>query len=251
MLKTRIIPTLLFKNHSLVKGKNFDSSRVVGSVLESVKLYEVREVDELIFLDINATKNRCDPEYDYIETISKDCFVPLCVGGGIKNLKQIYKIFKSGADKVSINSEAFLNPHFILEASKEFGSQCIVISIDYKKKDEQNLVYINSGKTKTNTSVIEFSKQMQDMGSGEILLTSIDKDGTMLGYDYSTLKEVKENLNIPIIASGGAGSYEDMFKAISYSKVDAVAASSIFYFRNMTPKEAKLYLVEKGINVRI
>ena len=130
MLKTRIIPTLLFKNHSLVKGKNFDSSRVVGSVLESVKLYEVREVDELIFLDINATKNRCDPEYDYIETISKDCFVPLCVGGGIKNLKQIYKIFKSGADKVSINSEAFLNPHFILEASKEFGSQCIVISID-------------------------------------------------------------------------------------------------------------------------
>ena len=137
MLKTRIIPTLLFKNHSLVKGKNFDSSRVVGSVLESVKLYEVREVDELIFLDINATTKKTDPEYDYIETISKECFVPLCVGGGIKNLKQIYKIFKNGADKVSINSEAFLNPHFILEASKEFGSQCIVVSIDYKKKNEQ------------------------------------------------------------------------------------------------------------------
>ena len=127
----------------------------------------------------------------------------------------------------------------------------MVLRTRSQKKNEQNFVYINSGKTKTNTSVIEFSKQMQDMGSGEILLTSIDKDGTMLGYDYSTLKEVKENLNIPIIASGGAGSYEDMFKAISYSKVDAVAASSIFYFRNMTPKEAKLYLIKKGINVRV
>ena len=173
------------------------------------------------------------------------------MGGGIKNLNQIYKIFKNGADKVTINSEAFLNPHFILEASKEFGSQCIVASIDYKKKKEQNLVYINSGKTETNTNVIEFSKLMQDMGSGEILLTSIDKDGTMLGYDYNILKEVKKNLNIPIIASGGAGSYEDMFKAINYSKVDAVAASSVFYFRNMTPKKAKLYLKEKGVDVRI
>jgi cyclase len=247
MLKKRVIPALLIKDNLLVKTKKFKSPRSIGSIIETVKLYNSREVDELVLLDITDSKKRNQPNYSTITEVSKECFVPLCVGGGINDIKTIYKVLKSGADKVSINTWAIHNPKFVEEAAKEFGSQCIVISIDYYKNSKK--IFLRNNQTK-NYYLDKYVDIIQDMGAGEIILTCVDKDGTNEGYDYNTIKRIKKKLSIPIIASGGAGKYEHMLKAFKYCNVDAVLASSIFCFSDKTPKDAKFFLQKNGINVR-
>jgi len=249
MLKKRIIPTLLYKDNTLVKGKNFLSDRPVVNVIESVKTYDIREVDELIFYDILATKKKLSPDYSLVSDIAKECFVPLVVGGGISNLKAIEKLLRVGVDKVSINSAAILDPNFLKEASKEFGSQCIIASLDYKINDNYH-VFISCGSIKVEKNVFEMVKIFEQTECGEIILCSIDNDGMQNGYDINTIKEIKQKIKTPIICSGGCGSYEDMFNVFDQANVEAVAAASIFHFSKMTPRQAKNYLKKKGINVR-
>lgn len=249
MLKKRLIPTLLYRENVLVKGKQFISKRKIGSIIESVKVYNLREVDELILLDVD--KGSDEPDLNIISEAATECFVPLAVGGGIKNLNMIYNILRSGADKVCINSHAIKNPNFIKDASREFGSQCIVISVDYISNKKKNLICVDSGKVKTDIEVLNFLKKAEDLGAGEFLINSINRDGMMNGFDYEFIKRIKKNIKIPIIISGGAGSCKDILKLFSYCKVEAVSASSIFHFTEITPKDVKIFLKKNKINVRI
>jgi len=251
MLKVRIMPTVLYKNFGLVKGIGFDSQRRVGSAIQAIKVYNMRQVDELIFLDITATnENRC-PDFQLIDEIADECFMPLTVGGGIKNIEDIRMLLKVGADKVSINTMAVKNPDLIRLASLEFGSQCVVVSIDAKKMPDGNYeVFTHSGTYPTGKTPVEVAKSAEEMGAGEILLTSIDRDGTMTGYDLDLVKSVSECLSIPVIASGGAGNYQHFLDALIKGKADAVAAASMFHFTEQTPLEVKSFLKQNGINVR-
>jgi cyclase len=250
MLKTRIIPTLLFKDLGLVKGISFDSWRRTGSVMQAVKVYNLRQVDEMVFVDITATQENRPPDFKTIDEIADECFMPFAVGGGIKTIEDIKNLLRVGADKVVINTQAVLQPEFIKEASEQFGSQCIIVSIDVRKEGDAYKVYINSGKKGTDMNPVEFAKKAEQMGAGEILLTSIDRDGTYFGYDIDLIKAVSKGVSIPVIASGGAGNYNDMFLAIKDGGASAVAAASIYHFTQQTPLEAKKFLKEKGINTR-
>lgn len=251
MLKIRVIPTLLYKSVGLVKGVSFNSWRRVDTVLPAIKVYNIREVDELILLDINATKEEIEPDYASIEEFSKECFVPFCVGGGIKNIEQVRKLLRSGADKVAINTAAYYNLDLIKEAAAVFGSQCIVSSIDAKLVHGEYYCFSNNGTEDSGVLLIDWVKKVEAAGAGEILITSIENDGTMQGYDIDMIKLVSDNVKIPVIASGGAGGYEDMYKAITIGHASAVAAASIYHFTECTPKEAKLYLKERNLPVRI
>ena len=250
MLKKRIIPTMLWKNFGLVKGKKFDSWRRVGAVLPSIKIYNSRNVDELFLLDISATAQKREPDELSIKSFSLECAVPFCVGGGISRLSQIEYLLSSGADKVCINSEAYKNPKFIDEAVKIFGSQCIVVSIDYKKVENNKKCFSNSGTLLVDKNPIEWAKEMEQMGCGEILFTSIDNDGTLEGYDLEELSKLNELLKIPIIASGGAGKLEDFLSLFNIPNISGAAAASIFHFTEVTPKMIKDKLSEKKIPVR-
>ena len=251
MLKNRIIPTLLWKNLGLVKGKKFDSWRIIGSVLPAIKIYNSRDVDELMLLDITATSEQREPDEESIKSFASECFVPFCIGGGINRLSQIEYLLRSGADKVSINTFAYTSPRFIKEASNNFGSQCVVVSIDVKKINKNKYYcYSNSGTKNTYKNPIEWAKKMEDMGCGEILLTSIDRDGTLDGYDHELIRLISKSVNIPVIASGGAKNYHDMVYAIKNSGASAVAASSMFNFTEQTPNQAKNYMFLNGIAVR-
>ena len=249
MLKKRIIPALLIKDNLLVKTRKFKNARSIGSIIEAVKLYDLREVDELIVLDISNSSYDKEPNYKTILDISRECFVPLTFGGGINNINIIYKVLKNGADKVVISSEAIKNPLFIKKASKEFGSQCIVISLDYYKNSKS--LFLKNNNIKNTYNVFDFAIKAEEMGAGELILTCVDTEGTTKGYDYDTLKDLKKKIKIPLLASGGAGSYNDMLKAFKFCNVDAVVASSIYCFENKTPKEAKLFLKKSGVNVRV
>jgi len=250
MLKTRIIPTLLWKDVGLVKGMKFDSWRRVGTVLPAIKVYNTREVDELILVDITATREGNEPDYDSIVDFTAECFVPLTVGGGVKNLQQIKKLLRAGADKVAINSAAYQAPDLIQNAANLFGKQCIVVSIDARQLATGLYeCYSHAGTQATGKSPDVWAKTVETLGAGEILLTSIDRDGTMQGYDLELIRSVTESVNIPVIASGGAGSYDDMYQAIA-ARASAVAAASIFHFTEQTPLEAKKYLESKGIATR-
>lgn len=251
MLKIRIIPTLLWKNEGLVKGKSFDSWRRVGTVMPSIKVYNTRQVDELILLDIMATKENRQPDYASIEDFSAECFMPLTVGGGIRGIEQIKYLLRSGADKVCINSAAYENPQLITDGANLFGVQCIVVSIDAKKmQDGTHQCYSHCGTRPTNLEVSTWAKKVEELGAGEILITSIEKDGNMEGYDLELIEKVTSSVNIPVIASGGAGSYHNMYEAIVKSGASAIAAASIFHFTQQTPLEAKHYLASKDIPVR-
>ena len=251
MLKVRVIPTLLWKDIGLVKGISFNSWRRIGSVLPAVKVFNTRQVDELIILNITASQHNAAPDYEMIEEISSECFVPLTVGGGIKSLDEIKNLLRSGADKISINSTAFNNPELIGKASEKFGSQCIVVSIDAKQEsDGDYYCYSHSGNMNTGKKVIDWAKAMEKLGAGEILLCDIVRDGTMTGYNYELIKRVTDSVSIPVIASGGAGNYEHCYQAISLGKASAVSVSSIFQFTEQTPLEVKDYLKEHNIPVR-
>lgn len=240
-LKVRVIPTLLIKNGSLVKGKGFDSWRNIGAVLPAIKVYTMRLVDEMIILNIKADS----PDIELIEEVSSECFVPLTVGGGVKTLDDIRNLLAAGADKVAINTEAYENPDLITEAAKMYGSQCIVVSIDVLNGS----CYKKSGEEITEKDPLSWAKQMESRGAGELLITSIDRDGMMSGYDHHLINEICANTSLPVIASGGACSVNDCYEAIDCG-ASAIAAASLFQFTELTPAILKSSLGKKGVMVR-
>lgn len=250
MLKVRVIPTLLWKEVGLVKGIGFNSWRRTGSILPAVKVYNNRQVDELIVLDITASINDNDPDYNMVGDIAHECFVPLTIGGGVKNVEQIRTLLQLGADKVSINTGALLRPELITEAAMKFGSQCVVVSIDVAEVDGKYFCASHSGTKISEYSVIEWAQRAEELGAGEIILTDIVLDGSMKGYNQEIIKQVAQAVKIPVIASGGAGSLNDFSDVILNAKASAVAASSIFQFTEVTPLEVKNHLAEKGIPIR-
>lgn len=250
MLKVRVIPTLLWKEVGLVKGIGFNSWRRTGSILPAVKVYNTRQVDELIVLDITASIHGNDPDYNMVGDIAHECFVPLTVGGGVKNVDQIRKLLQLGADKVSINTGALLRPELITEAAMKFGSQCVVVSIDVAEVNGKYFCASHSGTKISEHSVIDWAQRAEELGAGEIILTDIVLDGSMKGYNQEIIKQVAQAVKIPVIASGGAGSLNDFSDVILNAKASAVAASSIFQFTEVTPLEVKNHLAEKGIPIR-
>lgn len=237
---------------TLVKGKSFDSWRRVGSVMQAVKVYNMRDVDELIFVDITATNDNQEPNFQLVDDFADECFMPLTVGGGVKTLEHVTGLLEVGADKVSINSAAITNPNLISLSADMYGSQCVVASIDFKFLPTTNSyeVYSHSGTIATGIDPIEHAKKVEEYGAGEILITSIDRDGIMNGYDLKIIKKIAEKVSIPIIASGGAGNYQHIHEVLAIRGVEAAAAASIFHFTEQTPLEAKKYLQNNGIIVR-
>jgi cyclase len=252
VLKTRIMPTLLYRDHELVKGVGFDSWRGIGSVLQAVRVYSLRMVDELVFLDIGATRAGHGPDPGLIEDMARECFMPLTVGGGVRRVEDVRRLLRLGADKVAINSAAVEEPGLIEQAAHRFGSQCLVLSIDARRQgDGRYEVFIRSGTTPTGLDPVEHARRGEAKGAGEILLTSIERDGTMQGYDLELLRRVTAAVSIPVIASGGAGSYEHMVAALNEGGAHAVAAAALFHFTEATPREAKLHLRAAGLPVRL
>lgn len=251
MLKTRVIPTILTKDYNVVKGKNFDNWRTFGSVLPTVKVYNKRDVDELIILDTLGYQKKGFLDYEFLNDITEECFVPLTIGGGINNHDQVQKILESGADKISLNSALFSNVSLVGKIANKFGNQCIVGSVDVKKIDKKWICFKNCATEKTEFEVTEWVKILEDNGIGEILITSIDKDGLMQGYDLPLIETVVNKAKVPIIASGGAGKYSDFVDAIIKSGASAVAASSMFIFTERTPAEAKKIMKKNNIHVRM
>ena len=251
MLKTRVIPTLLWKDFGLVKGIGFDSWRRVGTVLPAIKVYNTREVDELILVDITATAEEREPDYESVAEFSAECFVPLTVGGGIRSMQHITQLLRAGADKISINSAAYDHPELIQEASSRFGAQCIVASIDARRMPDGSLqCHSHSSAKPIDRHPAAWAAELERLGAGEILITSIERDGTMQGYDLDLIREVAAAVKIPVIASGGAGSYEHMLQAVREGGASAVAAASIFHFTQQTPLEAKNHLAANGVPMR-
>ena len=251
MLKVRVIPVLLWSEFGLVKGQKFLKNRRVGSVLPTLQVFNSRDVDELVLLDVTATEFSNEPRFEQVSEFSQFCRVPFTVGGGIKSLVQIEKMLKAGADKVIINSAAYNNIELVHQASQVFGSQCIVSSIDYQYIDEVPTCMSHSGTKSQGLNPLVWAKELTEAGAGEVLLTSIDRDGTRSGYDLDILRRFTDVLDVPVIACGGAGSYKDMAETILEGGASAVAAASIFHFTELTPTGAKQFLRENGIPVRI
>jgi len=251
VLKVRVIPTLLWKGLGLVKGVRFNSWRRVGSVLPALKVYNMRDVDELVLVDITATGEGREPDVDSVTDFSDACSVPLTVGGGITSIDQIVALLRAGADKVCINTAALTAPDLVTRASQHFGSQCVVASIDVRRGDDGRCaVCVNSGAKDTGMDPLPWARELAARGAGEILLTSVDRDGTMEGYDLPLISAVAAAVDIPVIASGGAGTYAHMVEAIQQGGASAVAAASMFHFTEQTPAGAKAALAAAGIPVR-
>lgn len=251
MLKVRVIPTLLWKQFGLVKGVGFDSWRRVGPVLPAVKVYNQREVDELILVDIVAHDSGDEPDYESIDEFGQDCFVPLTVGGGITQIEQVQRLLRAGADKVSVNTAAYSKPELITEIARRHGAQCVVASVDVRCAEPHKwLCFSHAGRQDTGRDVVEWVKELEDRGAGEILITSIERDGTMQGYDLELIEKVVSSVSIPVIASGGAGNYQHMVDAVLQAGASAVAAASIFHFTEQTPAGAKAVMQAAGIPVR-
>ena len=251
MLKNRIIPCLDVKNGRVVKGINFVDLKDAGDPVEQATIYSDGGADEICFLDITASNENRDTIYDVVERTSKKCFVPLTVGGGIKNVDDISKLLNCGADKVSINTAAVQNSEVIVESSRKFGSQCIVVAIDAKKNNNKWEIFTHGGRNKTGVDAIEFAKKMEDSGAGELLVTSMDRDGTQIGYDIELMSNISSKVNIPIIASGGVGNLDHLLDGIKLGNASAVLAASIFHYGTYSITQAKEYLDLKGIPVRI
>jgi cyclase len=251
MLKNRIIPCLDVKNGRVVKGINFLDLKDAGDPVEQAKIYSNGGADEICFLDITASHENRKTIFDVVKRTSENCFVPLTVGGGVRSLEDINKLLVSGADKVSINTAAFTNQNLIKESCKRFGSQCIVVAIDAKQKKDKWEIYTKGGRVNTGIDALDFAKKMEDSGAGELLITSMDRDGTKKGYDIDLISKIEKSVNIPIIASGGVGSLQHLVEGIREGGASAVLAASIFHYGIFTIKEAKKYLDENKIPVRI
>jgi cyclase len=250
MLKTRVMPTLLYKDFGLVKGLSFDSRRRVGSVMQAVKVYNLREVDELVFLDVTATLDGRDPDFELVDDIADECFMPLTVGGGILTEDHVRRLLQVGADRVLVNTAAVDRPELIRATAETFGTQCIAVSIDARRVGDGFEAFTHAGTRATALDPVEVARSAEANGAGEILLTSIDRDGTMAGYDVELVERVAQAVSIPLIASGGAGSYEHMVEVL-HAGASAVAAGAMFHYTECTPLEAKRYLASSGIPVRL
>ena len=251
MLKNRIIPCLDVKNGRVVKGINFVDLKDAGDPVEQAKIYSDGGADEICFLDITASNENRDTIYDVVKKTSKKCFVPLTVGGGVRSIEDINKLLNCGADKVSINTAAVQDTNVVINSSKKFGSQCIVVAIDAKKNGNIWEVFTHGGRNKTGINAIDFAKKMEDSGAGELLVTSMDRDGTQKGYDIDLISKISDKVNIPLIASGGVGNLDHLVDGIKIGNASAVLAASIFHYGKHSVKEAKEYLDSKGIPVRI
>ena len=251
MLKNRIIPCLDVKNGRIVKGINFVDLKDAGDPVEQAKIYSDGGADEICFLDITASNENRDTIFDVVERTSKKCFVPLTVGGGVRSVEDVNKLLNCGADKVSINTAAVENPKVIEESSKKFGSQCIVVAIDAKKKNDKWEIFTHGGRNNSGINALEFAKKMENSGAGELLVTSMDRDGTQVGYDNELMSNITALVNIPVIASGGVGNLDHLVDGIKLGNASAVLAASIFHYGKHSVKEAKEYLDSKGIPVRI
>ncbi|MAV77200.1 MAG: imidazole glycerol phosphate synthase subunit HisF [Candidatus Marinimicrobia bacterium] len=252
MYKKRIIPCLDIKNGRVVKGINFVDLVDAGDPSEQAKFYSENGADEICFLDITASNENRDIILEIVSKTSQNCFVPLTVGGGVRNLKDISNLLNSGADKVSINTAAVNNLNIVKEGAQKFGSQCIVVAVDAKKVGENKWeVFTHGGRKSSGKNVMDYIKEAENLGAGEILLTSMDRDGTKKGYDLDLTKKVSSLVNIPVIASGGVGKLEHLYEGLKIAEVSAVLAASIFHFGEFSIQDAKKYLVSKGITVRI
>ena len=251
MLKNRIIPCLDVKNGRVVKGINFVDLKDAGDPVEQAKIYSDGGADEICFLDITASNENRSTIYEVVKKTSEKCFVPLTVGGGVRSIEDINKLLNCGADKVSINTAAVQNPKIVMESSLKFGSQCIVVAIDAKKEANSWKIFTHGGRNKTDIDVIKFAKQMEEYGAGELLVTSMDRDGTQKGYDIKLMQKISETVNIPVVASGGVGNLDHLAEGITKGKANAVLAASIFHYGKYSIKQAKEYLDSKGIPVRI
>lgn len=250
MLSKRIIPCLDIKDGRVVKGVNFVSLRDAGDPVELAKFYNLEGADELVFLDITASHEKRSTMFQVASDTAEEVFIPFTVGGGISSLYQIRNLLKSGADKISLNSAAIKDPELIKSAASKFGSQCVVVAIDAKKSAFGWEVYLNGGRVPTGLNAIEWAKKVESFGAGEILLTSMDCDGTKKGYDIELTKCIVSAVNIPIIASGGAGELSHFEEVITQGGADAVLAASLFHFGTLRIKEVKEYLQGKGIEIR-
>ena len=250
MLKIRIIPCLDVKNGRVVKGVNFVNLVDAGDPVEAAQAYDEAGADELCFLDITASHENRSILLDVVKRTAEKCFMPLTVGGGVRTNEDIKMLLDSGADKVSINTAAITNPNFIKEASEAFGSQCIVVAIDAKRNNDGWQIFTHGGREPTGLDPIDFVKKAEFLGAGEILLTSMDRDGTKKGYDTDLLNKITKTLGIPVIASGGVGNIDHLIDGIKEGGASAVLAASIFHFGEITIKEVKDKLSEEGLSVR-
>jgi cyclase len=251
MLAVRIIPCLDVKDGRVVKGVNFQGLQDAGDPVSQAKFYDQEGADELVFLDITASKQKRKTVIELARNIAKEIFIPFTIGGGISTVEDIREILKQGADKISINTAALLNPDLISESARLFGSQCTVVAIDIKKIRNGWTVYAYGGAKDMKRDALKWTKEVQDRGAGEILLTSMDTDGVRTGFDIEITRRISELVSIPVIASGGGGEPEHFYDAAVKGKADAVLAASVFHFRYLTIKQIKNYLRERNIPVRI
>jgi cyclase len=250
MHKVRLIPILLLKDQRMVKGKQFSNFRDTGDPAFAARIYNAQFVDELIFLDITATNEGRKTNVEVIEKVSKECFMPLTIGGGVSSVAQIRNLLQVGADKVVINTAAFLDKKMIAEAADIFGSQCIIIGIDVKLEDGAYVIYSNSGTVKQDVSLEEHIREMEKLGAGEIFINSIDNDGMMKGYDHDLIALVMSYTNLPVIACGGAGNFMHLVNAFNETEVGALAMASIYHFGDNNPVRARSYLKNQDINIK-
>ncbi|MFN3386653.1 MAG: imidazole glycerol phosphate synthase subunit HisF [Candidatus Thermochlorobacter sp.] len=251
MLAKRIIPCLDVKDGRVVKGINFQSLRDAGSIVEQAKFYNSELADELVFLDISASVESRKTTLEEVRKVSEQVFIPLTVGGGIRSMESARGAFLYGADKISLNTAAVQTPELISELAERYGSQAVVVAIDVKRDGTRWQVFTHSGQRATGLDALEWSQRVAMLGAGEILLTSMDKDGTQQGYDLELLHMISTSVSIPVIASGGAGHLEHLYQAFCHGKADAVLAASIFHYRQHSVIEAKRYLQHRGICVRL
>lgn len=250
MLKKRIIPCLDIKEGSTVKGINFEDLKNAGDPIELAKKYELEGADELVFLDITATLENRKTFIELVRDIAKELSIPFTVGGGISSIEDVRKLLEAGADKISINSSAVKKPQLISDLANEFGSQCVVVAIDTKQIGQADLVHIKGGREATELTTVEWAREAEALGAGEILLTSMDGDGTKKGFDLRITKLVSENITIPVIASGGAGNVDDFIKVFNETKATGALAASIFHFNEIEIQELKKQLKNQKIEVR-
>lgn len=249
----RVIPCLDVKDGRVVKGINFVNLKDAGDPAEVAAAYDKAGADEVVFLDINASADNRDTQLEWVREVASKVFIPFTVGGGIRTVDDFKAILREGADKISINSAAIMNPQLIADAAEKFGSQCVVVAIDAKRREDGSgwNIYKNGGRVDMGIDAVEWAKKAESLGAGEILLTSMDGDGTKAGYDIELTKAVAEAVSIPVIASGGAGTLEHFYEAVADGKAEAVLAASLFHYKELEIREVKEYLRDKGVSVRL
>ena len=250
MLKTRLIPCLDVKNGRVVKGVNFLDLKDAGDPVEQAKFYDDSGADELCFLDITASHENRGTILGVVERTAEQCFIPLTVGGGIRTLEDIRRLLKAGADKISINTAAVKNPQLVESAAKKFGSQCVVVALDARRTNKSYEIFTHGGRTQTGIDALDWAKRMESLGAGELLLTSMDRDGTQKGFDLELTQMIADAVKIPLIASGGVGKLQHLVDGVKVGHASAVLAASIFHFGDYSIGEAKSYMKSKGIAIR-